>query len=257
MKASTLTKNKQFIRKLAIIFIWVMVWEWIHHIVGKDILIPSPYATFKKLIEMMKELGFYYDIFLTFYRVGMGVIISSLLGFGTGLIAYLIKPIQELLEPFMTLLKSTPVMAVIILALLWFTKNTVPIFVCLLMCYPVVYTNVLKGFQSVDQELLEMAKTFRVKTFVIVRELYIPQVKPYLDAALCMIVGLAWKVVVAAEVLAVPNYSMGYNLLSAKSYLETETLFAWVVVIVILSSLCESSVKWLLQRENRQDGEKR
>lgn len=248
MKASTVTNNRKLIRKLIVISIWIVVWECMYYVVGKDILIPSPYATFRTLIEMMREVDFYYNVLLTFYRVGVGIIISSLLGIGTGLIAYLIKPIEELMEPLMTLLKSTPVMAIIILALLWFTKNTVPIFVCFLMCYPVVYTNVLKGFKSVDQELIEMSKVFKVKTIVIIKELYIPQVRPYLDAALCMIIGLGWKVVVAAEVLAVPTYSMGYNLLSAKSYLETETLFAWVVVIVVLSSFCESSIKYLLQK---------
>lgn len=249
MKVSTVINNRKIISKLIVISIWIVVWECMYYVVGKDILIPSPYATFRKLIEMMKEADFYYNVLLTFYRVGVGIIISSLLGIGTGLIAYLIKPIEELMEPFMTLLKSTPVMAIIILALLWFTKNTVPIFVCFLMCYPVVYTNVLKGFKSVDQELIEMSKVFKVKTLVIIKELYIPQVKPYLDAALCMIIGLGWKVVVAAEVLAVPTYSMGYNLLSAKSYLETEALFAWVVVIVVLSSFCESSIKYLLQKK--------
>lgn len=231
-----------------ILSIWIILWEYMYYVVGKDILIPSPYATLKRLIEMMTEADFYYNVLLTFYRVGVGVAISSLLGILTGLLAYSIRFFEECIQPFMTLLKSTPVMAIIILALLWFTKNTVPIFVCFLMCYPVIYTNVLKGLKGVDLGLIEMSKVFKVKRSVVIKDIYIPQVKPYLDAALCMSVGLAWKVVVAAEVLAVPSYSMGYNLLRAKSYLETDTLFAWVVVIVILSSLCEKGLKYLIQR---------
>ena len=139
-------------------------------------------------------------------------------------------------------------MAVIILALLWFTKNNVPIFVCFLMCYPVVYTSILKGLQEVNKDLLEMAYIFKVKQRYILKDLYLPQVRPYIESALGMIIGLSLKVVIAAEVLAVPKYSMGYNLLSAKSYLETETLFAWVVIIVILSSLCEMLVAKLMRR---------
>ena len=63
--------------------------------------------------------------------------------------------------------------------------------------------------------------------------------------------GLAFKVVVAAEVLAVPKYSMGYNLLNAKVYLETDELFAWLIVIVVLSSWCEKGITYLLMRHER------
>lgn len=251
MKISIPSQIKVIIRKGCIVFLWIMVWQCVHSLVGKDILIPSPGATFKKLIEMMSMGEFYQDILLTFYRVGVGVILSSILGVISALIAYMIKLVQEILTPFITLLKSTPVMAVIILALLWFTKDTVPIFVCFLMCYPVVYTNALKGFNSVDKELLEMAKVFKIKTFTVICKIYIPQIKPYLEAALEMIVGLSWKVVIAAEVLAVPKHSMGYNLLSSKSYLETDSLFSWVIVIVVLSALCEKGVNSMFKSSKR------
>lgn len=247
MKPSMLVNNKIGKKTLVILF-WIMVWQGVHVIVGKDVLVPSPYATMEKLIEICMEPRFYSDVAITFYRVFMGIILSFGLGLVTAIGAYFIESIKEILTPLITILKSTPVMAIIILALLWFTKDTVPIFVCFLMCYPVAYTNVLKGLQEVNKELLEMAIIFKVKREYILKELYLPQVKPYIEAALGMIIGLSWKAVIAAEVLAVPMHSMGYNLLSAKSYLETETLFAWVVVIILLSSLCEMAAKKLIKK---------
>lgn len=247
MKLST-HYNKKIITKCWGVFFWIMAWQIVHYIVGKDILVPSFYATMGKVFELFGQASFYYDIGMTFYRVFMGVVISFGLGSLSALMAYFLPIIKELFVPFVTTLKSTPVMAVIILALLWFTKNNVPIFVCFLMCYPVVYTNILKGLQEVNKDLLEMAYIFKVKQRYILKDLYLPQIRPYIESALGMIIGLSWKVVIAAEVLAVPKYSMGYNLLSAKSYLETETLFAWVVIIVILSSLCEMLVAKLIRR---------
>ncbi|MEF9960239.1 MAG: ABC transporter permease [Niameybacter sp.] len=251
MKPSMLQQSKQVVKKGFIIFIWIMVWQCVHSFVGKDILVPSPYATLNKLLELMEEVRFYQEILLTFYRVGMGVALSVGIGCLSALGACFFRWFREILAPLIILLKSTPVIAIIILALLWFSKDTVPIFVCFLMCYPVMYTNVLKGLQCVDQELLEMVKVFNVKRSQVIRAVYMPQVKPYIEAGLGMVVGLSWKVVIAAEVLAVPRYSMGYNLLSAKSYLETETLFAWVVVIVVLSGLCEYGVMRLLERRKK------
>jgi NitT/TauT family transport system permease protein len=57
--------------------------------------------------------------------------------------------------------------------------------------------------------------------------------------------------VVAAEVLSSPKFSMGYNLLNAKVYLETEALFAWIIAIVTLSVIFERIVKRLLFRGRR------
>lgn len=140
-------------------------------------------------------------------------------------------------------------MAIIILALLWFESNDVPIFVCFLMCYPIVYTNVLAGFKALDKELIEMSQVFEVERWQCIRKCYLPQLKPYLYAALDLTVSMAWKVVIAAEVLAVPKYAIGYALLDAKRYLETNEVFAWVIVIVSLSEMCQWGVSRLLKKE--------
>ena len=151
-------------------------------------------------------------------------------------------------------MKATPVMAVIILALLWFKSEKVPIFVCFLMCYPIVYVNVLTGLKHLDKNLIEMSHIFEVKWFYQIQGCYWPQLAPYLKAALQLAVGMAWKVVIAAEVLAIPHYAMGYELLSAKIYLETTEVFAWVIVIVILSQSCEYLVSRMINgRENTYD----
>ena len=248
MKLSTASNNK-IGRKFFVLFLWLMVWQLVYMIVGKDILVPSPFKTMIGLIELLRQPNFYSDVGVTFYRVFMGIFLSFGLGLLTAVAAYFMEWIREILEPLIRVLTSTPVMAIIILALLWFTKNNVPIFVCFLMCYPVAYTNILKGLQEVDKGLLEMSLVFKVKRSYILKDLYLPQTRPYIEAALGMIIGLSWKAVIAAEVLAVPMYSMGYNLMSAKSYLETDILFAWVIIIVVLSSLCERAAKSFMKRE--------
>ena len=63
-----------------------------------------------------------------------------------------------------------------------------------------------------------------------------------------MCMGIGWKVSVASEVLSIPRYSIGLNLLSAKTTLETAELFAWTIVVVILSFMFEKVFKYYLQR---------
>jgi ABC-type nitrate/sulfonate/bicarbonate transport system ATPase subunit len=111
------------------------------------------------------------------------------------------------------------------------------------MCYPVVYTNILSGLDNMDKEQLEMVRMYQVRGGAVLRHLYIPSVMPEITASLNLIAGLSWKTVVTAEIFAVPGYSMGYNLLMAKSYLETGRLFAWIIAIIALSLLFEKSIQ--------------
>lgn len=243
MKPSILTNR---LKNIVVLIIWILIWQGIHTYVGKDILIPSPFKTLEALSKMIITKEFHINVLVTIYRVCIGVMISFGLGLMTAIIAYFSSFFRDFLKPLMIVLKSTPVMAIIILVLLWVKSSNVPIFACFLMCYPVAYTNILTGLENVDKQLIEMGKIYKVKSIYMIKDIYIPHVTSYIKSALSLIVGLSWKVVVAAEVLAVPKYSMGYNLFNAKVYLETEELFAWVIVIVILSSLFEKGVNHLM-----------
>lgn len=235
------------------ILIWLFLWQILYLKVGKEVLIPSPLHTLEQLKEMLQEPKFYLQIAYTFKRVIIGVGLSLIIGVITAFLSDLSILIEAFLKPAVTFMKSTPVMALIILALLWFQSDQVPIFVCFLMCYPIVYTNLIVGLKGLDQELMEMSRIFEVSRRLCIQKCYIPQLKPYLYAALDLSVSMAWKVVIAAEVLAVPKYAIGYALLDAKRYLETREVFAWIIVIVLLSEVCQWSVRTYLKREGLQN----
>lgn len=236
------------LKNLSAVLVWMLIWQILYMKVGKEILVPSPFQTLQELIKMGSQPKFYWQILWTLERVAIGVGLCLILGLITGMMSYFTKSVEIFLRPAISLMKSTPIMAIIILAILWFESNEVPIFVCFLMCYPIVYTNVLTGLKALDQELIEMSKVYKVKISVCLKRCYLPQLKPYLYAALDLSLGMAWKVVIAAEVLAVPKYAMGYALMDAKRYLETKQVFAWIVVIVSLSELCQYGMRQLIKR---------
>ncbi|MGL4345060.1 MAG: ABC transporter permease [Cellulosilyticaceae bacterium] len=233
---------------IGVSIVWLVIWQVACWGIGSELLLPSPISTMVALGHLVVTPAFYINILYTFYRVIIGVGISMVIGVLTAIGAYYIGWFEAFIKPLIIALKVTPVMAVIVLALLWFEATNIPIFTCFLMCYPIVYTNVLMGFKTVDKDLLEMAQVFKVSRGRVLKQIYRPHIKPYLEAALRLVVGLAWKVIIAAEVLAVPAYSMGYNLLSAKVYLETAELFAWVIVIIVLSTSCEKFIDYWMNR---------
>lgn len=169
----------------------------------------------------------------------MGIFLSIIIGTLTAVISSMSTFVYNLIQPLMTAIKSTPVLSFIIIALIWFSSTNVPIFICFLMCYPVIWTNLVTAIKGVDKKLLEMSKVYKVKKSVVFKKVYIPSVLPYFAAACITCLGLGWKVSVAAEVLSHPRNAIGSNLHSAKAYLDSTELFAWTFVVILLSFIFE------------------
>ena len=103
------------------------------------------------------------------------------------------------------------------------------------------------GIRTVDVQLLEMAKVYRLTGFQTVRRIYVPCVLPFFRMACCSALGLGWKAGIAAEVLTVPRSSIGRMISESKLYLMTEDLFAWTLAVIVLSLLLQMLVQRLLQ----------
>lgn len=132
-------------------------------------------------------------------------------------------------------MKTVPVASFVILALIWFGSRNLSVFIALVMVFPVIYTNVLAGVRAADRELAEMARVFRIPLLRRIRCITLPQVAPYFRAGCALGLGLCWKAGVAAEVIGMPVPSIGERLQQAKVYLDTPELFAWTLVIVLIS----------------------
>lgn len=245
-KDINLTKGRTKIKPILVVVFWLIIWQISYVIIGKDLILPSPFNAFHALWTLVLTKTFYINIGATMYRVISGILISAIVGTITAILAYFFRLVRDLLGFMVLFLKSTPVMAVIIFAILWLTSGNVPVFTCFLMCYPVIYTNILSGLDNMDKKLLEMSAIYQLRLNTRIKHLYIPSVIPYAKPAISLISGLSWKTVVAAEVLSSPKFSMGYNLLDAKIYLETDLLFAWIIAIVTLSLIFENIVNRLL-----------
>ena len=111
------------------------------------------------------------------------------------------------------------------------------------------------GLQSTDPKLLEMAVVFRMPVWRKIRFIYLPALVPYLVSGCRIALGMSWKSGAAAEVIGLPEHSIGEHLYMAKIYLETADLFAWTLVIILVSAVFEQIVLFLISRLCPQRGE--
>lgn len=219
--------------------VWLLVWQAVSAWIGQEILLVSPIVVFRRLTELVREAGFWQSIGFSLVRILGGFLLAMAAGILAAGLSARFRRIRELLAPAVLTIKAVPVASFVILVLIWVPSRNLSIVISFLMVFPILYTNVLDGILGTDPKLLEMAKVFEVPKTVQIRYIYVSQVLPFFRAGCSVGLGLCWKAGVAAEVIGIPDGSIGENLYNAKVYLNTPDLFAWTVVIVLISLVFE------------------
>ncbi|MGM9974590.1 MAG: ABC transporter permease [Clostridiaceae bacterium] len=238
----------ELIGKASAVFIALLIWQIGAEALNQELLLVTPLKVLLRLKELVLTGDFWSSVSYSFIRILSGFLIALLSGVLLAAISGGHKLIETLLWPYVAVIKSTPVASFIILCLIWLDSSSLSVFISFLMVLPVVYTNILQGIKSTDKELLEMAAVFKMKLFKKLKYIYLPQVKPYLLSACTLSLGLCWKAGIAAEVIGMPDGSIGERLYEAKIYLSSQDLFAWTVVIIVISILFEKLFLWGLRK---------
>ena len=241
---NSIIRNKN---KLLIILFWILIWEVLSLIVNQEIYLPSPTSTFSALLNLLCEKETYITIFYSTYRTLTGFFISCTTGIILGYICGINKFFYNLLNPLVVIIRTIPVMSIIIIAIMWFRDTNVPIFVAFLMCFPIIWTNTVTGIISTDIKILQMCRVYKIRKIRIIKSVYFYSALPYIKSAMISDLGIGWKVTSAAEVLSLPKYSIGRFLYDSKVYLEIPSLFAWTIIIIFLSFIFENLLKVLFK----------
>lgn len=217
----------------------LLLWQGAAMALDSRLLLASPYSVLLRLGTLLGEPAFLGTVLFSFWRIVLGFLLGLSLGALLAAAAARFAWVETLLFPYMGVIKATPVASFIILCLLFLRAAYLSVFISFLMVLPIIYTNLLQGIRAADRQLLEVGTVFRLPFWRQVAYLYLPQVKPYLLSACSVALGLSWKAGVAAEVIGIPDGSVGERLYEAKLYLDSAGLFAWTVVILCISVVFE------------------
>ncbi len=198
---------------------------------------------------------FWLSIASSLTRISLGFFLGFVLGLWAGVMSFRYLWVKHLLHPVILICKSVPVASFIILILIWFSSSRLSVIISFIMVFPIVYTNLFTALENLDPKLNEMGKVFDFSLYASFRYLILPQVMPFLRSATVVGVGMALKAGIAAELIGLPQNSIGEQLYLAKIYLDTPNLFAWTFAIVILSYSCEKIFALLMNYCSKKVGE--
>lgn len=232
------TQRTRIIKAGAIAF-WLAVWEIASLLIGEELFLPSPISVLEALAASAVDLSFWSAVLFTLERIILGFIISLSSAVILAFLSYHWRILGILLEPIVKVVRATPVASIVILILVWVRSRNLSVVISFMMVFPVVYQNVLKGLCNTDRNLIEMADAYRIRTLKRIRYIYLPYLVPYLESAISISLGLAWKSGIAAEVIGLPDGSIGERVYEAKIYLSMPDLFASTVTVIILAFVFE------------------
>ena len=241
--------------RLGAVAVWLLLWQLASIAVGLPLLLPSPLAVLLRLGQLCTGADFWLTVASSLLRILLGFLLGVLFGTALAGLCWRFRLIDALARPLLGVLKSTPVASFIILALVWVKTTWLATVISFSMVLPLIYANVREGIDSADRQLLEMAQVFRLSRRKTFRYCYLPAILPFFLSAISSALGFAWKSGIAAEVLGRPARAIGSQIYDSKIYLETPDLFAWTLVVILLSVLLERLavrfVRWAGKRSMR------
>ncbi len=227
---------------------FIGIWQLIAVIINNDIYMPRIEQIIGAIKDISNNKNFGQIILSSFYRTVLSYIAALILSMILGVLSVVYPFFKYLMEPINSFGKTIPTMVLVVLSLVWFDKEKTPFVVGFAIILPVLYEGIRNNLMQIDRKILEMTKVYEVSLFDKIKKIYFPVMKFYFMSIFVSTFSLTFKVVIAGEVHGQPKFGIGSQIQLEKVNFNTPGIFAWIVIIVIISLFLEMLNKLLYKK---------
>ncbi len=231
-------KKNLLFSALAVLFLW-LVWIIAYAAVGNDYILPSVSDAFGAMGRLFTDAAFWRAFGNTLLRTLWAFLFSLVLGVGLALLAGIHPFVRAFFAPIVSVLRTVPTMAIILMLLIWTNPRVAPVVVSLLVLFPSFYAASLAALDEVDAEYGGLARAFGVGMGRKIVKMYLPLGAPQVLGQAGAIFSMGLKITISGEVLSSTYHSLGGLMQEAKMFVEVPTLMALTLVSVLLGFLLE------------------
>jgi NitT/TauT family transport system permease protein len=227
----------------------LLIWWGAAHLQLVDpVFLPGPAQVAQRLRDWFHEGGLLDDIGISVYRVGMGFALSLLMAIPLGLYIGAYRPVQAFFEPAMEFSRYLPAVAFVPLVLLWVgigeaSKVTIIWIGTFFQMVLMIADNV----RQVPLAQIEAAQTLGADQGEVLNRVVLKSALPAIVDTLRITLGWAWTYLVVAELVAA-NSGLGYAILRAQRFLQTDKIFVGILLIGALGLLMDQAFRLLHRR---------
>jgi NitT/TauT family transport system permease protein len=209
------------------------------------VFMPTPADVWSRVVAWATEDGLLADTAISIYRVTAGWLLSALLALPLGLLIGTFRPVQALLEPLTDFIRYMPAVAFIPLVMLWVgIDESSKIAIIFIGTFFQMVLMVAEDVRRVPGQQIEAAQTLGATRGEVIRMVLLQGAKPAVLDTLRITMGWAWTYLVVAELVAA-NSGLGYAILKAQRFLQTDKIFAGILIIGLIGLIIDQLFRWL------------
>ena len=197
-------------------------------------IVPGPVAVVKAMAENVASGTAFYHLYKTLLRVGLGLILTMVLGVGVGTVMGLSRKGELFLDSWVMVGLTVPAIVNTIICLLWFGLNDRAAIVAIgTAAFPAVSISIWQGIKGIDTQLVSMGQAFHLSKSTIVRKIIFPQLLPHILASMRYALGICWKICTTVELIGMSS-GVGYQLNYWFGLFSMTQVFAWTLLFLLV-----------------------
>ncbi len=229
---------------LGVAVLFVFSWHFAVRWSGSDIF-PTPRMVVTGTVELAQKGVLLKYVLASLFRVASGFLLAVFIGIPLGLLMGWFAPARAALNPAIQVLRPISPIAWIPIAILWFgVSDLAPIFLIFLASLFPITTAAMAAVQNIQLVYIRAARNFGIRGLALFQKVVFPAALPQILTGLRLALGVAWLVVVAAEMIAV-NSGLGYLIIDARNAGKRYDL---VVAGMVMIGLIGLGLDWLIRR---------
>ena len=241
-----MSKLQQVLPSVAVIAILLTVW-WLAVILTGSAIFPTPWQVVTGTLELAHDGTLWDDIGASLMRVATGFVLAVIIAVPLGLWMGWVKGAFSMLNPLFQILRPISPIAWIPIAILWFgVGNSSPIFLIFISSVFPMVVQTTAGVHTIERRYLRAAENFGVSRYTLFRRVIIPAALPQIIVGMRIGLGVAWLVVVAAEMIALRS-GLGYLIIDSRNAGNRYDLVIGGMVIIGLIGLSLDGMMRLLE----------
>jgi NitT/TauT family transport system permease protein len=240
-------KLTEIVAPTVVILLLIALW-WFVVAYYDSAIFPTPGQVVAGAYELAKDGTLWEHITASLFRVGAGFGMAVLVAIPLGLWMGWVREAFVTLNPIFQMLRPISPIAWIPIAILWFGVGDVsPIFLIFISSVFPMIVQTSSGVHTIDRRYLRAAANFGVSRTVLFGRVVIPAVLPEMIVGMRIGIGVAWLVVVAAEMIALRS-GLGYLIMDSRNAGNRYDLVVASMIIIGMIGLLLDGITRLLER---------
>lgn len=210
----------------------LVIWQIAAIRVNHPALFPTVTHLIRSVFQLLVTADFHQAFLITVVRGISAFLTALIIALPTSVAAHHYPFWKSFFQPVVVVLRTIPVIAVVLIALLFLSPDILPLTIGIITMLPILYQNFLTAWDQTDPKLIEMAELYRKSAFQRFRFVYLLQSKDMLLAGLGTATGFGWRAIIIGEVLSGSVAGIGSSMKKSQAYIDMPGLLTWTLVAI-------------------------